>query len=93
MSACEIRVTGEDGRFVFDNVSDGRYVLVASFAGFADRRVAIIAGGSSRPLDIRLDPTPVQAEVTLTVRVNGRDIDPRASSTAVTRASRDGKYW
>jgi hypothetical protein len=59
--------TGEDGRFTFENVPPGRYVLVVSFRGFADRRVAVAASNrASRPVDITLEPTPFQAEVTVT---------------------------
>ncbi|RPJ61371.1 MAG: hypothetical protein EHM24_26495, partial [Acidobacteria bacterium] len=60
-------VTSEDGRFSFDNVAAGRYVLVVSFPGFAERRVALAAGAaSSASMDVQLDPTPVEAEVTVT---------------------------
>jgi hemoglobin/transferrin/lactoferrin receptor protein len=58
--------TGADGRFTIEDVAVGRYILVASFAGFAERRVAITAGRASSPVEIRLDPTPVEAEVTVT---------------------------
>lgn len=59
--------TGGDGRFTFDNVPQGRYVLVVSFPGFADRRIAVTAGeGAARDVDVLLEPTPVEAEVTVT---------------------------
>jgi outer membrane receptor protein involved in Fe transport len=59
--------TGPDGRFSFDKVSPGRYVLLVSFGGFADRRTAVnVSAASSASLDITLDPTPVEAEVTVT---------------------------
>jgi hemoglobin/transferrin/lactoferrin receptor protein len=59
--------TREDGRFTFDNVASGRYVLVVSYPGFADRRVAVTsAEGASRPVEVVLEPTPVEAEVTVT---------------------------
>jgi outer membrane receptor protein involved in Fe transport len=59
--------TGADGRFVFENVPSGRYVLLVSFPGFAERRTAVSVGGTTAAtVDVTLDPTPVQAEVTVT---------------------------
>jgi outer membrane receptor protein involved in Fe transport len=62
--------TGEDGRFRFDKVPQGRYLLLVSFPGFADRRVAVMAGeGAARDVEVVLEPTPVEAEVTVTATV------------------------
>ena len=59
--------TGADGRFSFDTVSPGRYVLLVSFAGFADRRTAVhVSAAAPVSVDVTLDPTPVEAEVTVT---------------------------
>ncbi len=59
--------SGEDGRFVLENVAQGRYVLVVSYPGFADRRVAVAAGDrGAADLEVTLEPTPVAAEVTVT---------------------------
>jgi len=59
--------TGADGVFAFDNVPPGRYVLLVSFPGFAARRTAVSVGGTTAAtVDVTLDPTPVQAEVTVT---------------------------
>ena len=59
--------TGADGRFSFDTVSPGRYVLLVSYAGFADRRTAVhVSPAAPVSVDVTLDPTPVEAEVTVT---------------------------
>ena len=59
--------TGPDGRFSLDKVSAGRYLLLVSFAGFADRRTAVqVSGTAPVSVDVTLDPTPVEAEVTVT---------------------------
>ncbi len=59
--------SGEDGRFKFENVPQGRYVLLVSYPGFADRRVAVAAAeGPPRDVEVVLEPTPVEAEVTVT---------------------------
>jgi hemoglobin/transferrin/lactoferrin receptor protein len=59
--------SGPDGRFAFEKVPAGRYVLLVSYAGFADRRAAVaVAGTGPVSVDLTLDPTPVQAEVTVT---------------------------
>jgi outer membrane receptor protein involved in Fe transport len=59
--------TGGDGRFTFDKVSPGRYVLLVAFAGFADRRTPIhVTATAPASVDVTLDPTPVEAEVTVT---------------------------
>ncbi len=58
--------TDNEGRFTFPQVAPGRYVLVASFPGFRDRRVAVtVAAGAARKADVTLDVTPVEAEVTV----------------------------
>ena len=59
--------TGADGRFVFENVPSGRYVLLVSFPGFAERRAVVSVGGTTAAtVDVTLDLMPVQAEVTVT---------------------------
>ncbi len=59
--------TAADGRFSFEKVPAGRYVLLVSYAGFAERRVAVtVSGTGSAPVEVTLYPTPVQAEVTVT---------------------------
>lgn len=59
--------TGPDGRFSLEKVPPGRYVLVVTFGGFADRRTAVnVTGTAQAPIDVTLDPTPVEAEVTVT---------------------------
>ncbi|MCX6549527.1 MAG: TonB-dependent receptor [Acidobacteria bacterium] len=59
--------TGDDGRFVFEGVAPGRYVLLVSFPGFSERRMAVtVASGSPSAVDVTLEPTPVEAEVTVT---------------------------
>lgn len=59
-------VTNERGEFRFDNIAAGRYVLAVSFPGFAERRVAVTVAATTKPVEIRLEPTPVEAEVTVT---------------------------
>ena len=59
--------TGPDGRFAFEKISPGRYVLLASYPGFEARRTAVVVPGGGRvTIDLTLEPTPVQAEVTVT---------------------------
>jgi outer membrane receptor protein involved in Fe transport len=56
-----------DGRFTFEKIPTGRYVLLVSYAGFADRRTAVTVGGTGPvSVELTLEPTPVQAEVTVT---------------------------
>jgi hemoglobin/transferrin/lactoferrin receptor protein len=59
--------TGADGRYGFDGIAAGRYVLLVSFPGFANRRMAVtVAGAGPATADVTLDVTPVEAEVTVT---------------------------
>ncbi len=59
--------SGQDGRFALENVAKGRYVLLVSFPGFADRRLAVTAGEAEvRDVTVTLELTPVEAEVTVT---------------------------
>jgi outer membrane receptor for ferrienterochelin and colicin len=57
----------KEGRFVFESLTPGRYMLVVSYPGFSDKRVAVtVAAAAPKPIDVLLDPTPVEAEVTVT---------------------------
>ena len=59
--------TGTDGRYSVEGIAPGRYVLLVSFPGFANRRMAVtISGTAAATADITLDVTPVEAEVTVT---------------------------
>ena len=58
--------TDGEGRFTFGSVAAGRYVLAVSFPGFSDRRMAVtVASGATHKLDVTLEVTPVEAEVTV----------------------------
>jgi hemoglobin/transferrin/lactoferrin receptor protein len=58
--------TDGEGRYAFNSVAAGRYVLAVSFPGFSDRRLAVtVASGATQKLDVTLDVTPVEAEVTV----------------------------
>jgi hemoglobin/transferrin/lactoferrin receptor protein len=66
MSVRNVR-TDKDGRFEFDQLAPGRYLLVVSFSGFTDKRVPVtVSATTPRVVDVRLDLTPVEAEVTVT---------------------------
>jgi outer membrane receptor protein involved in Fe transport len=59
--------TDKEGRFEFDQLVPGRYLLVVSASGFRDKRVpVIVSAGTPRVVDVTLDLTPVEAEVTVT---------------------------
>ena len=58
--------TGADGRFAFTDIPPGRYLLVASAPGFNERRAAaVVESGATRQVEIVLETTPVEAEVTV----------------------------
>ena len=66
MSVRNVR-TDKDGRFEIDQLAPGRYLLVVSFPGFGDKRVAVtVLATTPRVVDVTLDLTPVEAEVTVT---------------------------
>ncbi|MEI6669051.1 MAG: TonB-dependent receptor [Acidobacteriota bacterium] len=57
----------KDGRFAFDRLAAGRYLLIVSFPGFSDVRVPVSVTATRPALaDVSLFPTPVEAEVTVT---------------------------
>jgi len=59
--------TDKAGQFALDQLAAGRYLLIVSFPGFSDKRVAVIVSATTpRVVDVVLDPTPVEAEVTVT---------------------------
>lgn len=59
--------SGKDGRFSFEKVPAGRYVIAVSLPGFNDRRqpIAVESGAAAR-IEVTLELTPVEAEVTVT---------------------------
>ncbi len=58
--------TDREGRFRFGSVAAGRYVLAVSFPGFSDRRMAVtVSSGATHKVDVTLEVTPVEAEVTV----------------------------
>jgi len=59
--------TGPDGRFSFDKVPVGRYVIAVSLPGFNDRRQSVsVKPGAAAQVEVTLEITPVEAEVTVT---------------------------
>ena len=59
--------TGPDGRFGFERIPAGRYVVAVSLPGFDERRLPVaVESGSEARLDVVLEPSPVQAEVVVT---------------------------
>jgi len=59
--------TDKGGRFALEQLAVGRYMLVVSFPGFSDKRVPVnVSATAPRAIDVVLDPTPVEAEVTVT---------------------------
>ena len=59
--------TDAEGRFVFDNVPAGRYMIAVSNPGFIDRRTTVtVTAGAAQTLEIVLEVLPVRAEVTVT---------------------------
>jgi outer membrane receptor protein involved in Fe transport len=59
--------TSEDGRFVISGLSAGSYVLIASKAQFAEKRIALrLAADEQRELTITLSLGPLSSEVTVT---------------------------
>ncbi|MCX6537634.1 MAG: TonB-dependent receptor [Acidobacteria bacterium] len=66
MSVKTVR-TGKDGQFALEQLTPGRYLLVVSFPGFSDKRVPVtVSATTPRVVDVTLDVTPVEAEVTVT---------------------------
>jgi len=59
--------TDAQGRFAFENIAPGRYMLSISNPGFIERRIAVtVATGDPQTVEIVLDVVPVKAEVTVT---------------------------
>jgi hemoglobin/transferrin/lactoferrin receptor protein len=59
--------TDATGRFALAGIAPGRYLLLVSFPGFADRRVAVAVGpGAPDELHVVLEPASVSADVTVT---------------------------
>jgi len=59
--------TGADGRFSFENVPAGRYVLLVSYAGFSIQRTSVtVQADAPSTADVTLHPTPIESEVTVT---------------------------
>ena len=60
-------ISGPDGRFFFEKIPAGRYVIAVTLPGFNDRRqpVAVKSGVASQ-LEVTLELTPVEVEVTVT---------------------------
>jgi len=58
--------TDEEGRFLFKDVPPGRYVIIVQATGFNERQAGVIVGsGAASQVDIILEATPVEAEVTV----------------------------
>jgi hemoglobin/transferrin/lactoferrin receptor protein len=85
-----VRTTRSDdrGEFAFEKVPAGRYVLMVTFPGFADRRFVVSAGTGGKTLEVVLEPTPVQAEVTVTATAGAaQDRQGVAQATNVIEAT------
>jgi hemoglobin/transferrin/lactoferrin receptor protein len=67
--------TEANGRFTFDNVPVGAYEIRISGAGFGDRRVsAQVSPGKSTDLEITLELSPINSQVTVTAET-GQALD------------------
>ena len=76
-------VTDGEGVFVFDNVPDGTYAVDIERAGFLRHRSAVqIASGETRELNIVLEVTPLEENVTITAEA-GLVADTRKVATQV----------
>jgi len=59
--------TDDEGRFAFEGIPPGRYLLAVTFPGFSERRLAVAAGApEARRLHITLEPEGYRSEVTVT---------------------------
>jgi len=72
--------TNAQGRFVFENVARGSYLLVVTAPGMAERRLAVEAG--ARPLEVTLGVEPVHEQVTVTANT-GRVEDAQSVAQPV----------
>ncbi|HLF83709.1 MAG TPA: TonB-dependent receptor [Blastocatellia bacterium] len=86
--------TDSQGRFSFDALAGGSYLLMVIASGFSERRMAIAAGADK--LEVVLDPGPFTEEVTVTANqgnvesvesisqqvnvINEREIEQRAKT-------------
>lgn len=76
-------ITDGEGVFVFDNVPDGTYAIYIERSGFSRYRSAVqIVSGETRELNIVLEVTPIEENVTVTAEA-GLVADTRKVDTQV----------
>ena len=61
--------TDAQGRFAFEDLAAGNYLLLVSAKGFADRREAINSNLSSDEIEIRMEPRLDEETVTVTANI------------------------
>jgi hypothetical protein len=76
-------VSDADGRFVFPNVVQGDYQIVAAAPGFVDAKRAVHVGdGEDLPVDLRFSALAARTD-TVTVAADVKDIDVQSPDPAV----------
>jgi uncharacterized membrane protein YgcG len=72
---------GNDGSFQLDNVAPGRYLLTASFIGYADQRQAVTVPAGGQPVAIGNLALQVGGTVLKTVEVTGQVVQVQRGDT------------
>jgi len=72
---------GQDGSFQLDNVAPGRYLLTASFIGYADQRQAVTVPAGGQPVAIGNLALQVGGTVLKTVEVTGQVVQVQRGDT------------
>ncbi|MCX6563080.1 MAG: TonB-dependent receptor [Candidatus Aminicenantes bacterium] len=82
-------ISGPDGRFVFDKIPAGRYVIAVTLLGFNDRRQPVaVKSGLAAQVEVTLEITPVEAEVTVTSTAGAiRDLETLTQPVNVIESS------